>query len=66
MLYILHYIKAAPRYKELTGWESPLNGGPSRSSLKGEDAILDRKARFQVSVELGHGRLWITSSYCGT
>ncbi len=65
-LHGLRHAYAQRRYQELTGWESPLNGGPSRSSLKGEDAILDRKARFQVSVELGHSRLWITSSYCGT
>ncbi len=65
-LHGLRHAYAQRRYKELTGWESPLNGGPSRSALKGEEAILDRKARFQVSVELGHGRLWITSSYCGT
>ena len=56
---------AQRRYKILTGWESPFQGGPKLSELNAEQAQIDHDARMQVSSELGHGRVEITSVYLG-
>lgn len=53
------------RYKGLTGWECPLAGGPTVDRMTRAEAARDRRARFQISHELGHGRLDVTDTYLG-
>ncbi|MEQ1772222.1 MAG: phage integrase N-terminal domain-containing protein [Burkholderiales bacterium] len=58
-----HY--AQDRYRELTGWLCPAQGGPTSKQLSLEQKCLDHKARLTISKELGHGRVNIVSVYCG-
>lgn len=58
-----HY--AQQRYFALTGWESPTAGGPPVAHLDAEQRQTDREARQQISRELGHERLAVTSVYLG-
>ena len=60
-----HY--AQSRYKELTGHEPPVKGKGSKeiSVKEGNSSEIDYKARMQISEELGHHRLAITSHYLG-
>ncbi len=58
-----HY--AHERYRELTGWPCPAQGGPKSKELTLEQKGLDHKARLIISNELGHGRRNIVSVYCG-
>jgi site-specific recombinase XerD len=58
-----HY--AQDRYRELTGWLCPAQGGPTSRQLSLEQKCLDHKARLTISKELGHGRVNIVSVYCG-
>jgi len=53
------------RYKQLTGWDCPAAGGPSSLVLSGHEQRIDREARAQLSLELGHGRIEITKVYLG-
>lgn len=50
---------AADRYQQITGHAAPTNGG------KIADRDADRAAREQISSELGHGRIDVTSNYLG-
>ena len=56
---------AQRRYRELTGWECPACGGLKAKQLSPAQRTLDRDTRLQISAELGHGRVQITSVYCG-
>jgi len=58
-----HY--AQERYRELTGWPCPAQGGPKSKALTLDQKGLDHKARLTISNELGHGRRNIVSVYCG-
>lgn len=58
-----HY--AQERYRELTGWLCPAQGGPTSRQLSLEQKGLDRQARLTISAELGHGRERIVSVYIG-
>ncbi len=58
-----HY--AQERYRELTGWLCPAQGGPKSKELTLDQKGLDHKARLTISNELGHGRRNIVSVYCG-
>lgn len=58
-----HYVQE--RYKELAGWDCPAKGGPSRMELIGDQKIVDREVRLQISTELGHGRIDVVKRYCG-
>ena len=55
----------AQRYEELTGWKSPIAGGPSSKSLAREQRDQDYRARLIISREMGHEREQITSVYLG-
>lgn len=61
----LRHAYAQIRYKELTGWEAPINGGPTRKELTPEQKLIDHEARLIITEELGHSRKQIVSSYCG-
>lgn len=58
-----HY--AQERYRELTGWECPANGGPKSKALTPEQKLIDREARLTISGELGHEREQVTAQYVG-
>ncbi len=61
----LRHAYAQRRYAELTGWKSPLAGGPATKSLTIEQRALNEGARVTVSRELGHSREQITATYLG-
>ena len=52
---------ACERYEKITQNRSPNNGGQCCQI----DRNLDREARSQISYELGHGRIDVTSAYIG-
>ena len=62
----LRHAYAQRRYEELTGWKSPVAGGPSSKSLTREQRDQDHHARLIISRELGHERRQIVSVYLGT
>ena len=59
-----HELRAAyacERYEQLTGHAAPVNGGHCNRI----DRELDRQARQQISLELGHNRIDVVSAYIG-
>ena len=64
-LHGLRHAYAQRRYRELTGWDAPINGGKLKKSMTEEEKHVDQQARFIVSHELGHSRLAITRTYLG-
>ncbi|RON40341.1 integrase domain-containing protein [Pseudomonas brassicacearum] len=59
-----HELRAAyacERYEQLTGLNTPVNGG----RVHREDRALDQRARQQISHELGHNRIDVVSAYIG-
>lgn len=64
-LHGLRHAYAQQRYKELTGWEAPINGGPNSRKLTEQQKQIDYKARIIISEELGHSREQITVNYLG-
>ena len=61
----LRHRYAQERYRELTGWECPANGGPKSKQLTPAQKEIDREARMTISQEMGHGRESITAQYVG-
>lgn len=61
----LRHAYAQRRYKELTGWEAPINGGPKSRELTVLQKKLDRQVRIVISEELGHSREEISKNYLG-
>jgi len=53
------------RYKALTGWDCPAKGGRTANAMTPEEQRRDKAARFEISHELGHGRLDVTDTYLG-
>lgn len=49
------------RYEQLTGHSAPVNGGHCYRM----DRDLDRQARQQISLELGHNRIDAVAAYIG-
>lgn len=62
-LHGLRHAYAQQRYKELTGWEAPINGGPTSKELTPEQKARDYRARMILTEELGHSREQITVNY---
>lgn len=62
-LHGLRHAYAQRRYKELTGWFSPIEGGKSRKELSIAERKIDRWARMIISRDLGHSRVAITRVY---
>ncbi|USX37425.1 MULTISPECIES: integrase domain-containing protein [Pseudomonas putida group] len=59
-----HELRAAyacERYEQLTGHAAPVDGGQCYRI----DPDLDRQARLQISLELGHNRIDVVSAYIG-
>lgn len=61
----LRHRYAQRRYETLTGWKSPAAGGPGKAQCGLSQRLVDRHARQQISRELGHERLTVTSIYVG-
>lgn len=61
----LRHAYAQRRYEELTGWRSPVAGGPSSKSLTSQQRELDLEVRLVISRELGHERRQVVSVYLG-
>ena len=61
----LRHAYAQQRYAELTGWKSPITGGPGSKSLTHEQRETDHQARLVISRELGHERPQVVSVYLG-
>jgi hypothetical protein len=61
----LRHRYAQERYRELTGWECPANGGPKSKQLTPEQKTIDHEARMTITQELGHGRPQLVSQYVG-
>lgn len=53
-------VYAASRYKEITGWEAPVNGGYIL------DRQVDLNARQKIAEALGHGRIDVVGEYIGS
>ncbi len=64
-LHGLRHAYAQQRYKELTGWDAPINGGPKSRNLTPAQKQLDYQARMILTEELGHSREQITVNYLG-
>ena len=56
---------AQERYRELTGWSCPAQGGLTSRQLTPEQKAIDRESRIRISAELGHSREQITAIYLG-
>lgn len=61
----LRHRYAQMRYEVLTGWRASAVGGPGRVQLSANHRMSDQNARQQISRELGHERLRVTSIYLG-
>ena len=61
----LRHQYAQRRFKELTGFDCPVAGGPARQALTPAQRKLDQWARTVISRELGHERPQIVSIYIG-
>jgi integrase len=61
----LRHQYAQMRHEVLTGWKSPAAGGPGKAQFGLSQRLVDRHARQQISRELGHERLTVTSIYLG-
>lgn len=62
----LRHAYAQRRYEELTGRKPPVLGGDSRRTMRREERRKDDEIRRQISEELGHSRISVTSIYLGT
>lgn len=61
----LRHAYAQQRYLELAGQLCPAAGGMPRSEMSPEMREKDNQIRLQISAELGHGRIDVTSVYLG-
>lgn len=61
----LRHRYAQMRYEALTGWKAPAAGGPGKAQLSGSHRTSGQHAQQQISRELGHERLKVTSIYLG-
>ena len=59
----LRHAYAQRRYKELTGWNAPIAGGPQPKELNYEQRRKDILARMILTEELGHSRTQILRAY---
>ena len=58
----LRHGRAQRDYRELTGLPTPIDGG----ALGAITAYMHRRAAVDVSRNLGHGRISVTTAYCGS
>jgi site-specific recombinase XerD len=60
----LRHAYAQRIYKELTGWDAPINGGPKVAEMTKEQKAIDHAARMVLTESLGHGRKSVVRNYC--
>jgi site-specific recombinase XerC len=61
----LRHAYAQQRYRELTGWDAPIAGGPPTQALDAAQRQQNIQARMLLTEELGHSRIQITRNYLG-
>ncbi|MDR2625381.1 MAG: hypothetical protein LBC37_03535 [Zoogloeaceae bacterium] len=61
----LRHRYAQTRYEVLAGWAAPKAGGPRANQLDPFQRQSDRLARQEISRELGHERIAVTTVYLG-
>jgi hypothetical protein len=61
----LRYSYAQTRYKALTGWEAPINGGLTSKQLTPEQRKIDQEVRVQLASEMGVSREQNVAIYLG-
>ena len=61
----LRHAYAQRLYRDLTGWDCPAKGGPTKKMLSQEQLQIDIAAREKISIALGHERLPVVAIYCG-
>ena len=61
----LRHAYAQQRYFELTGWASPIAGGPKFRDMTYAQQNSDIRARMILTEEIGHSRLTILRAYLG-
>ena len=61
----LRHRYAQERYRELTGWKCPHQGGPKSKELTPDQKAKDAEIRLEISREMGHEREQITAVYLG-
>lgn len=61
----LRHQYAQRRFREITGFDCPHAGGPTRKALTPAQREIDQWARREISRELGHEREQIVSVYVG-
>jgi site-specific recombinase XerC len=61
----LRHRYAQTRYLEKTGWECPARGGPTAKQLSPDQRSIDQRVRLEITLELGHGRGQVTTTYLG-
>jgi hypothetical protein len=59
----LRHAYAQERYKTLTGWDCPKQGGATSRQLTDEQKAIDLRARLFISEELGHSHASILAIY---
>jgi integrase len=64
-LHGLRHAYAQHKYKELTGWDAPICGGPKSNNLTLQQKEKDHYARMILTEELGHSRKQIIVNYLG-
>ena len=64
-LHGLRHQYAQDRYRQLSGWKAPVQGGLTQKDMTEEQRKKDQAARLQISRELGHEREQITAVYLG-
>lgn len=62
----LRHRYAQMRYEVLTGWRAPAAGGLPKVHLSTSQRMSDLHTRQQISRELGHERINVTTIYLGT
>jgi site-specific recombinase XerC len=62
-LHGLRHAYAQQRFKEMTGFEAPINGGPKYAELTIEQKEINHRARMILTEELGHSRKSVTNNY---
>lgn len=61
----LRHAYAQERFKEITGFECPKNGGKTWRELDAKEKQLDEQARQIITKELGHNRIDVVANYIG-
>jgi len=64
-LHGLRHAYAQRRYRELTGWACPIQGGKPQTALTRQEREVDQAARLAISRELGHERREVVAVYIG-